>query len=102
MVVEIRREAATTVKLVEDVAVFAPTVTEIAPVVAVSVVAVEEDTVAATPFNLTALLAEVALKPCPWIVTVASGPPCDGEKLRIERPFEMVEWTIPVILPAES
>ena len=95
-------------KLVEAVAVFAPTVTEIAPVVAevgtvtVSVVAVEEDTVAATPLNLTVLLAGVALKPCPWIVTVAPGPPCDGEKLRIERPFAMVEWTIPVILPAES
>ena len=60
---------ASTVKGVLDVAVFAPTVTEIGPVVAPAgtvtskLVVVADKTVAATPLNLTSLVEGVALKP---------------------------------------
>src|SRR5207247_6324214 len=89
---EVMTGTGTTVKLVAEVALFVPTATEIVPVVVVvgtvtaSVVPVAEITVAGMPLNLTVLAEGVGLNPCPWIVTVASGPPCCGVKLKIWSP----------------
>ena len=76
---------AATVKLVVLVALFAPFVTEIVPEVAAAgtvvtnVVDVAEVTLDVTPLNLTTLLAAVALKPEPKIVTVVPTGPLAGE-----------------------
>ncbi len=75
---------AVTVKSLALVAVFAPIVTVIFPVVAPTgttvliVVAVLDDTVADTPLNLTSLTDGVALKFVPLIVTVAPWGPLAG------------------------
>ena len=64
-------EIASTVKLVAEVAVEAPVVTAIAPVLAVGgtatirLVAVAAVTVAGTPLNVTALFTTPGAKPCP-------------------------------------
>ena len=79
-VIELMSGEATTVKFDADVAVVAPTVTETVPVVAVlgttteSEVAEAAVTVAATPLNLTVLLAGVGLKPWPCMVIAEPGP----------------------------
>src|SRR5262249_7569401 len=78
------------VKLMLEVAVWVPTVTEIGPLVAAAgivttrVVAVADITVAVTPFIFTAFDERLGLKPWPEIVTVPRGTPCCGVKLKID------------------
>jgi hypothetical protein len=78
-----------TVKLLPLVAVCVPTFTVIVPVVApagtatVKCVVVAAETVAAVPLNMTVLLAGVALKFVPVIVTDAPTTPLVGLKLVI-------------------
>jgi hypothetical protein len=82
---------ARTVKGVLDVAVFAPTVTEIGPLVAPAgtvttrLVVVAETTVATVPLNLTSFAEGVALNPWPWIVRDVFGPPLCGVKPKMTR-----------------
>ena len=76
----------TTVKLPRLVAVLLPTVTDTRPVVApagtdtVRLEVVADVTAAVTPLNLTKLLAGVALKPEPSIVTLDPTGPLTGSK----------------------
>ena len=76
-----------TVKFVLLDAVCAPTVTAMDPVVApdgtvtVSDVAVEDETIAPTPLNVTAFAEGVVLKFVPVMVTVLPTTPLDGETL---------------------
>lgn len=76
-----------TVKLVALVAVFPPTVTVIFPVVApagtvvVILVVVLAETTAVVPLNFTVLLAGVALKFVPVMVTLVPTGPLEGVKL---------------------
>ena len=97
----------TTVKGLRLVAVLAPTVTETGPVVAaagtdvVRRVLLAEVTVAFTPLNRTVLLAAVALKPEPSMVTLVPTAPLTGSK-----PVT-ANWPLPTrrtwrILPTES
>jgi hypothetical protein len=85
-----------TVKLVELVAVFPPTVTVIVPVVAPvgTVVVIEVEELAVTtvvvPLNFRILLAGVVLKFVPVMVTVAPTGPLLGVKLDIVGSVEAV------------
>ena len=100
----------TTVKLVVVVAVLEPTVTEIGPVVApegtvpVSELLVAAVTTAVVPLNLTISELGIALKCCPWMVTVVPIPPCSGVKLKMARtlPPPTVEVVIETTFPMAS
>ena len=65
-------------------------------------VGVEARTVALTPLKATLLLAGVVLKPLPWMLTVVPGPPCAGEKLKMEKFPPLAERLMAMILPAAS
>lgn len=86
-VVKVMVAAVVTVKLVALVAVFPPTVTVIFPVVApagtvvVILVVVLAETTAVVPLNFTVLLAGVALKFVPVMVTLVPTGPLEGVKL---------------------
>lgn len=99
-----------TAKFVVVVAVDPPTVTEMGPVVApegtvtVRELVVAAVTVATVPLNLTVSLAGVALKACPWIVTVVPMPPCAGVKLKMASvvPEPMLEVVMETMFPMAS
>lgn len=108
-VTEVMTGIASTVKLLLDVAVEVPTVTLMGPVVApvgtvvVSWFVVAAVTVAVVPLNLTVLELGVALKFCPWIVTVCPTLPCEGEKLKMVSPLgEVVERVMESRFPTAS
>ena len=60
-------------------------------------------TVAVVPLNFTVFELGVALKFCPWIVTVCPTLPWDGEKLKIASELgEVVELVIESRFPTAS
>lgn len=108
-VTEVMTGMARTVKLLLDVAVEAPTVTLMGPVVAavgtvvVSWFVVAAVSVAVVPLNFTVFELGVALKFCPWTVTVCPTPPWEGEKLKIASPLgDVVERVIESRFPTAS
>ena len=107
--IEVMTGTASTVKLLLEVTVDAATVTLMGPVVApvgtvvVNWLVVAAVTVAVVPLNFTVFALGVALKFCPWIVTVCPTPPWVGEKLKTASPLgELVERVIESRLPTAS